>query len=70
VALPSALRDLAVDAADVLDVPLLGVDLLVTGGRAVVAETNARPTVDDAAKYDAGFYDRLATLVEKTATGT
>jgi len=33
----------------------------------VISETNARPTVDDAAKYDAGFYDRLAELVRQTA---
>ncbi|WP_336035178.1 ATP-grasp domain-containing protein [Halobacterium yunchengense] len=65
--LPGDLRALAVDAADALDVDLLGVDLLVSGGRAVVNETNARPTIDDAAKYDADFYDRLAALVERTA---
>ncbi|MUV59416.1 RimK family alpha-L-glutamate ligase, partial [Halobacterium sp. CBA1126] len=67
VALPEDLRALAVDAADALDVPFLGVDLLVSGDRAVVSETNARPTIDSEEKYDAGFYDRLAALVERTA---
>jgi ribosomal protein S6--L-glutamate ligase len=59
------LRDLAERVARVLDVPLLGVDLLVTDDRAVVNETNARPTVDQATKYEPGFYDRLADLVRR-----
>jgi ribosomal protein S6--L-glutamate ligase len=61
------LRDLAVAAADALDIDFLGVDVLVTAGRAVVNETNARPTIDDESKYEAGFYDNLAALVERTA---
>jgi ribosomal protein S6--L-glutamate ligase len=74
--LPAPLRDLAERAARALDVSWLGVDLLVPGGdgpdgldveRAVVNETNARPTVDAATKYESGFYDRLAALVERTA---
>ena len=65
--LPADLRELARDAAAALDVDMLGVDVLVTGDRAVVNETNARPTIDDEAKYDAGFYDRLAALIERTA---
>ena len=65
--LPDDLRRLAERAADTLDARLLGVDLLVTEDRAVVSETNARPTVDDAAKYDPGFDDRLAELVERVA---
>lgn len=69
VELPARLRELAADAAAALDVPLLGVDLLVTDDRAVVAETNARPTVDEETKYEDGFYDRLAALVERTANG-
>jgi ribosomal protein S6--L-glutamate ligase len=65
--LRAELRDLAERAAEVLDVRLLGVDLLVTDERAVVSETNARPTVDDAEKYDDGFYDRLADVIRETA---
>lgn len=74
--LPAPLRDLAERAARALEVPWLGVDLLVPGGdgmddlaveRAVVNETNARPTVDTATKYESGFYDRLAALVRGTA---
>ena len=60
-------RTLAERVASVLDVDYLGVDFLESGDRLVVSETNARPTVDDAAKYDAGFYDRLAELVRQTA---
>ncbi|MFC3478182.1 ATP-grasp domain-containing protein [Halobacterium litoreum] len=67
VALPDELRALAVDAADALGVDFLGVDVLVSGDQAVVNETNARPTIDDDAKYEDGFYDRLAALVERTA---
>jgi ribosomal protein S6--L-glutamate ligase len=67
VALPAELRARADRAAAALDVPWLGVDLLVTDGRAVVNETNARPTVDDATKYEDGFYDRLSGLIRRTA---
>ena len=65
--LPPEARDLAEQAADVLGIDYLGVDLLETDERLVVNETNARPTVDDATKYEPGFYDRLAALVEKAA---
>lgn len=65
--LPPELRELAERAASVLGVDLLGVDLLVSGERAVVSETNARPTIDDEGKYEPGFYDRLAALIERTA---
>jgi ribosomal protein S6--L-glutamate ligase len=65
--LPDELRTLAEDAADALDIDWLGVDLLVTETRAVVNETNARPTVDDPGKYEADFYDRLAALVRANA---
>jgi ribosomal protein S6--L-glutamate ligase len=61
------LRDLAERAADVLDIPFLGVDLLVTDERCVVNETNARPTIDDASKYVDGFWDDLADLIRRTA---
>ncbi|QLG29224.1 RimK family alpha-L-glutamate ligase [Halorarum halophilum] len=66
---PGEHRRLAERAADVLDVPLLGVDILETDGRLVVSETNARPTVDEATKYEEGFYDDLARLVRRTADG-
>ena len=66
VALPPNLRRLAETAAETLAVDWLGVDLLVTDDRATVNETNARPTVDAAIKYDEGFYDRLAALIRDT----
>jgi len=66
--LDSDLRALAERTADVLDVRLLGVDLLVTEDRAVVNETNARPTVDAATKYEPAFYDRLAAAIRDVAT--
>jgi len=65
--LPDRLRALAVDAAAALDVDFIGVDVLATEDRAVVSETNARPTIDDEAKYDDGFYDDLAALIRRTA---
>jgi len=65
--LPDKLRNLAESAAAALDIPWLGVDLLVTDGRAVVNETNARPTIDTAAKYRPGFWDEVAALVRRTA---
>ncbi|WP_251342324.1 ATP-grasp domain-containing protein [Haloplanus halophilus] len=61
------LRRLAERTAATLDVPYLGVDLLVTEDRAVVAETNARPTVDAATKYVPDFYDRVAAVIRRTA---
>jgi len=65
--LPDDLRRLAEQVAAELDISLLGVDLLVSEDRAVVSETNARPTVDDATKYENGFYDRLSEAIERTA---
>jgi len=61
------LRELAERAAEAMDIPFLGVDLLVTDERCVVNETNARPTIDDAAKYVDGFWDDLAGLIRETA---
>jgi ribosomal protein S6--L-glutamate ligase len=61
------LRALAERAATVLGVDFLGVDLLVVDDRVVISETNARPTVDDAAKYRPDFYDRLAELIRSRA---
>ena len=65
VALPERVREVALEAADVLDIPFVGVDLLVSeSGKVVVNETNARPTIDAATKYEPGFYDRLAAALE------
>jgi len=50
-------------AAEALDIPWLGVDLLVTDDRVVVNETNARPTIDETTKYESGFWDDLASLI-------
>jgi ribosomal protein S6--L-glutamate ligase len=61
--LPDEARRLAEDAATALEADWLGVDLLRADGRWVVNETNARPTVDDEAKYESNFFDRLAELV-------
>ncbi|AUX09181.1 ribosomal protein S6--L-glutamate ligase [Halalkaliarchaeum desulfuricum] len=65
--LPERARQLARNAAGTLGIRYLGVDLLRTDDRWVVNETNARPTVDDAEKYDPGFYDRLAVLIRDVA---
>jgi ribosomal protein S6--L-glutamate ligase len=66
--LDDSLRELAEQVATTLSIPFLGVDLLVTDDRAVVSETNARPTIDAAEKYESDFYDRLAGLIRRTAT--
>ena len=60
-------RELAERTAEALGVDYLGVDLLEADGRLVVNETNARPTVDAATKYEPHFYDRLVALIERTA---
>jgi ribosomal protein S6--L-glutamate ligase len=65
--LPAEHRRLAEATARALDIPYLGVDLLETDAGPVVNETNARPTIDAATKYEAGFYDELAELVRRTA---
>ncbi len=62
---PPELRTLAERTADVLDIAFLGVDILVTDDRTVVNETNARPTIDAATKYEDGFYDRLAATIRQ-----
>ncbi|MFB6149067.1 MAG: RimK family alpha-L-glutamate ligase [Halobacteriales archaeon] len=62
-------RALAERVADVMDIPLVGVDVLQTPDRTVVSETNARPTIDEASKYEDGFYDRFAALLRETAPG-
>jgi ribosomal protein S6--L-glutamate ligase len=63
VELSGELRELAERTATALEIPWLGVDLLVTEDRAVVNETNARPTIDAATKYEAGFWDDVAALI-------
>ena len=65
VELPETLRTIAETAATALEIPWLGVDLLVTDSRVVVNETNARPTIDTAEKYEEGFWDALAGLVRR-----
>ena len=67
--LPEPLRELAKSVAQTLEIPFLGVDLLVSGDRVVVNETNARPTIDDETKYEPGFYDRLAEAIRSRANG-
>jgi len=66
---PAEHREVAERAARALGIRWLGVDLLVSEGRVVVNETNARPTVDAATKYEDGFYDALAGLIRRTAEG-
>ncbi len=65
--LASDRRDLVERTATAIDIPWVGVDLLVTDDRTVVTETNARPTIDAATKYEPGFWDDLAALVRRTA---
>ena len=69
VGLPERAREVAERAAVTLGIDYLGVDLLATDDRLVVTETNARPTVDAATKYEPDFYDRLAGLIERAAAG-
>ncbi|WP_458207059.1 ATP-grasp domain-containing protein [Haladaptatus sp. NG-SE-30] len=66
VSLPDEHREIAERTANVLDISYCGVDLLDTGDRIVVGETNARPTIDAETKYENGFYDRLAGLIRAT----
>jgi len=65
--LPDEHRRLVEWAADAMGIAFLGIDLLVTDDRVMVNETNARPTIDDETKYEAGFYDDLAALIRRTA---
>ncbi|WP_049971675.1 ATP-grasp domain-containing protein [Haladaptatus cibarius] len=66
ISLPEEHREIAEKTAEALDISFCGVDLLDTGDRIVVNETNARPTIDAETKYEDGFYDRLAELVRTT----
>lgn len=65
IALDEGLRTMAEDVAATLGIDLLGVDLLVADDRVVVSETNARPTIDEAEKYEPDFYDRLAAAIRR-----
>ena len=65
---PAEHREVAEAAARALGIRWLGVDLLVSDERVVVNETNARPTVDAATKYEDGFYDGLAELIRETVS--
>jgi ribosomal protein S6--L-glutamate ligase len=67
--LPPEWRELAETVATELSIPFVGVDLLETEDRLVVNETNARPTIDEATKYEPAFYDRLAGAIRSTANG-
>ncbi|MCU4740918.1 RimK family alpha-L-glutamate ligase [Halobacteria archaeon AArc-m2/3/4] len=67
VELPAAWQEIAESVAAELEISFLGVDLLVTDDRVVVNETNARPTIDTATKYEPDFYDRLAAAIRSTA---
>jgi ribosomal protein S6--L-glutamate ligase len=60
---PDSVVDAAEEAARALGVDFCGVDVL-HADVPFVNEVNARPTVDDADKYEDGFYARLARLVE------
>ncbi len=65
--LPDRARELAKETAAELGIAFLGVDLLATDDRLLVNETNARPTIDAAEKYESGFYDRLAAAIRRAA---
>jgi ribosomal protein S6--L-glutamate ligase len=60
---PEEVVDVAEKAARALDIDFCGVDVLFADG-ATVNEVNARPTVDDAEKYEPDFYTLLARLVK------
>ena len=65
--LPEPWREIAEGVTAELEIPFLGVDLLVTDDRVVINETNARPTIDLETKYEPGFYDRLADAIDNRA---
>lgn len=65
---PADAVSLAEQAAGRLDVPFLGVDILDTDGGPIVLEVNGRPTIDRVEKYPSDFYERLAALIETTAS--
>lgn len=63
ITLEPAIQELVETVASTLNIPFLGVDLLLPPTGPLVLETNARPTVDSADKYEAGFYDQLAEAI-------
>ncbi len=63
---PSEVVESAVEAARVLGVDFCGVDVL-DGARALVNEVNSRPTVDDPAKYEDFFFEKLFQLIEDSS---
>jgi len=67
VSVSEEMATLAEDVSERLEIPYLGVDFLVSDDRTVVTETNARPTIDDASKYQENIYDALAALIRATA---
>lgn len=56
---------LAETVAEMLSIPILGVDILVTEYGPLLSETNARPTIDAAEKYAPGFWDTLADAIRR-----
>lgn len=66
---PGRVVAVAETAASVLEIDLLGVDVLLTDTGPLVLEVNGRPTIDRAERYPSTFYERLADLVRRTAAG-
>ncbi|MFW6448557.1 MAG: ATP-grasp domain-containing protein [Halobacteriota archaeon] len=66
---PPAVVEVAEAAAAVLDIDLLGLDVLLTDDGPLVLEVNGRPTIDRVERYPSTFYDRLASLIERVAEG-
>lgn len=64
---PDGVRRIAEAAANVLDIAVVGVDVLATDDRSVVTETNARPTIDDDSKYVDNVWERMAEVIRRTA---
>lgn len=64
---PTSVVTVAERVAAELSIPLLGVDILLTDGGPLVLEVNARPTIDRVEKYASDFYERLTSLIERTA---
>ncbi|MFP4590566.1 MAG: RimK family alpha-L-glutamate ligase [Halobacteriales archaeon] len=66
---PPSVVEVAETAAALLDVRLLGVDVLLTEDGPLVLEVNGRPTIDRVERYPSTFYDDLSALIERVATG-
>ena len=63
--MPESIIKIAEDAASLLGINYVGIDILANEERIVISETNARPTIDKEEKYLPCFYDKLAALIEK-----